>query len=100
MINSNEYRNLIHCVLQLRETIGHVAVIEEHGPKHGAIEIATTTASDMDKSGREEISKGKKELTEYKLQKLVLYLLLLFFFLQHEDTPHCDPIKIFYINYF
>ena len=61
-------RNLIHCVLQLRETIGHVAVIEEHGPKRGAMEIATTTASDMDKSGRKEISKskGRKELTEYK----------------------------------
>jgi len=40
----------------------------EHGPKRGAIEIATTTASDtdMDQIGREEISKMGKELTEYK----------------------------------
>ena len=53
--------------MQLRETIGHVAVIDEHVPKQGAIEIATTTVSDMDKGGREvEISKGK-ELTEYKI---------------------------------
>ena len=74
-------RNLIHCVLQLRETIGHVAVIEEHGPKRGAMEIATTTASDMDKSGRKEISNSKSKEGVDGIQKLVLYLLLLFFFL-------------------
>ena len=74
-------RDLIHCVLQLRETIGHVAVIEEHGPKRGAMEIATTTASDMDKSGRKEISNSKSKEGVDGIQKLVLYLLLLFFFL-------------------
>ena len=74
-------RNLIHCVLQLRETIGHVAVIEEHGPKRGAMEIATTTASDMDKSGRKEILNSKSKEGVDGIQKLVLYLLLLFFFL-------------------
>ena len=60
--------DLVHCILQLRETIGHVGVNGEHGPKRGAIEIATTTASDtdMDQIGREEISKMGKELTEYK----------------------------------
>ena len=60
--------DLVHCVLQLRETIGHVGVNEEHGQKRGAIEIAMTTASntDMDQIGREEISKMGKELTEYK----------------------------------
>ena len=60
--------DLVHCILQLRETIGHVGLNGKHGPMHEAIEIAKTTGTDtdMDQIGREEISKMGKELTEYK----------------------------------
>ena len=60
--------------MQLRETIGHVALFGEHKPKHEAIEIPTITTADMDENGpnkEEEISDAKKALTD-SIQKLVL----------------------------